>query len=37
MIGKIVLLMLAAASTAALTITFQSRHEIARYRAITKM
>ena len=37
MIGKILLLLLAAASAAAVTITIQSRHEIARYRAITKM
>lgn len=37
MIGKIVLLMLAAVLAAAVTITIQSRHEIARYRAMTKV
>jgi hypothetical protein len=37
MIRKTLLLMVAAVSAAALTITIQSRHEIARYRAITKM
>lgn len=37
MIGKILLLVLAAVSAVAVTITYQSRHEIARYREITKM
>jgi hypothetical protein len=37
MIGKILLLLLAALSAAVVTITYQSRHEIARYREITKM
>jgi hypothetical protein len=37
MIGKILVLTLTAVSAAAVTMTIQSRHEIARYRAITKM
>jgi hypothetical protein len=37
MIRKILLLVLAAGAATALTMTFQSRHEIVRYRDMTKM
>jgi hypothetical protein len=37
MIRKILLLVLAAGAATALTMTFQSRHEIARYREMNKM
>jgi hypothetical protein len=37
MVRKILLLVLAAGAATALAMTFQSRHEISRYREMTKM